>query len=155
MDDNPQFDAQTITGAPGLVTLGGKAYLVGQPTPGDLGAIIGELKKVAKNPVQALRDDPDFALIPEDEQKTMLAEAARKKLNSAMPLDPMSALEAMTSLPMVRFLAWVLIRKHEPAFTLEQATSLITEENRLQVSVELDAESCMGRLGNSAGQSGS
>lgn len=146
---------ELIDGGAGTIRLAGKVFLVGQPTPEDLASIGAYLKKRAKSPVAALQDDPDFALLSAEDQKARLAEAAKRKFDSQLPFDPMSALDALTSLEGTRFTAWTLIRKKQPEVTFEEITRLVTEENHLQVSVELDIASGMEKLGNSAGRPGS
>ena len=149
------MDIQTVTGAPGTIMLGGKPYLVAPPVPEDMGTIGAYLKQHAKSPVAALRDDPDFAYLPEDVQQERLRDAARRKFSDSQPFDPVSALEVLTSLEGTRFIAWVLLRKLEKAITYDQIVELVTRDNFERVSVELDIASGMAALGNAAGPPGS
>lgn len=142
------MDTQSITGGPGTLTLGGTTYLVGQPTEKDMGAIAAFLKQHAKSPVAALQDDPDFKLLPEDEQRQKLLEAARQKFDQNLPYAGPSILDALTSLHGVRFMAWILIRKAHPEVALEEISCHVTDDNRVAISVQLDIASGMAALGN-------
>lgn len=149
------MDMARPAGSPQTITLNGNTYLVGQPTPGEMGAITAKLKKICKTPAAALLEDPELKFLPEEEQKQLIAEAVRKKVRDGVPFDPLSALEALADLDLCRFIAWLMIRKNHPDFTYEKACEAITEENRFLIAVELDALTGMGDLGNSAGQPGS
>lgn len=148
------MDIRSITGAPGTIKLGEKTYMVAQPTDKDMGAIAAFFQRRAKSPVAALQDDPDFKFLSADEQRERLAVAAKKKFDQALPFDAHSMLSALTSVEGVRFMAWLLIHKADPSFTPELAASLITEENCVAVSVQLDDASGMAALGNSDGRPG-
>lgn len=154
-DDGTQIDNTSLDGAPGTIKLGGQTYLVGQPELADAAAIGAFIKTHAKKPLDELQQDAAFKYLPEDEQKTRLVDAARLQLDQQrQPWTAHSAMDAMLSLPGVRFTAWLLIRKHHPAFSYDDACSLITAENCVPVSLELDLASGMAKLGNSVGPPG-
>lgn len=144
-----------ISGSPGLLEIGGKYYEVAQPDMADAGKIAAFLQNRCQTPVEALRNDHDFELLPEDEQRQLLQDAARQKFGQAMPFDGQSILRALNSLEGVRFLAYVLIRKAQPSITWREITQEITQDNYLIVAVQLDSAASMDRLGNLAGRSGS
>lgn len=151
----PQFDATHTDAAPGKIKLGGKLYLVGQPELADAAAIAAFMKQHAVKPLEELQADPAFEHLPEAERKERLEKAARKQLDELdHPWSAKAALAAMTSLAGVRFTAWLLIRKRHPGFSFEDACQLITDENRVPVSIELDFASGMAKLGNSVGPPG-
>lgn len=137
----------------GTIQLGGKTFIVSPPTDSDARSIAMFLRKRARNPVQALRDDPDFSLLPPDVQQAKLAEAAARKFDG-QALDPVSAMEALMSVEGVRFMALVCLRKNHPDLTLEALAPLITDDNREAVFMELDQQTGMGPLGNSGGRPG-
>lgn len=145
---------QAIDGAPGTITLGGKLYLVGQPAMEDTSAIAAFLKQTVRTHLQELQEDPAFTLLDEDEQRTKLKEAAKRQLGNGQKWSNQAALEALTSLSGVRFLAWLMIRKKQPEIGYEEICSLINDENRVPVSVQLDFATGMAHLGNSAGRPG-
>lgn len=148
-------DNSTLDGAPGTIKLGGRTYLVGQPGLEDASSVAAFLKTHARKPLNELQDDPAFAYLPADEQKSRLLDAARLQLDQQrQPWTGEAALAAMMTLQGVRFQAWLLIRKHHPEFAFDDACKLITEENYVPVSIELDFVSGMAKLGNSAGPPG-
>lgn len=146
---------QNIAGAPGTINLGGRTFLVAQPTDSDMRAIAAFLQKHALSPVAALEADPDFKYLPPEMQEEKRRDAALLKFKQGTPFDGPSALQALTGLEGTRFVAWILCRKREPTLTLEQVAGLITEANYLAAAVELDVASGMADLGNSAGRPGS
>lgn len=120
-------------GGAGVITLGGVEYLVAQPTLADKETLQTRLALFVRQ--QAAKQG--LRLKPGEGQSSE------------------AILDAMCSVQGVRFLAWLLIRKVQPEVRREDLDAAITEDNCLQVFIELDDACGMGFLGNSAGGPGS
>lgn len=153
MDNNDR--ATSTAAANGSILLGGKVYLVGQPTEQDAMTVAVFLRKRAKSKAMRLQDDPEFQLLPEDERRRLVLAAATEKFKDDIPFDAYAVMDLLASAEGTRFLAFVLLRKNHPEITYESLATLITEENAFGVYLELNAASGMEALGNLVGRAGS
>lgn len=146
------------TGAGGSIRLGETDYPVGQPTDRDHAMLAAELPKIAGRQ----RQNRLFSLT----RAMGSFAAAREFLDATDPppvFDGEDKDQVARSLQRViltadgcRYLAWLLIRKQQPAITLESLRPLITEDNASAVAIELMAECGMMAIGpNSPGGPGS
>jgi hypothetical protein len=142
---------ELATGAPGTITIGGRAFLVAQPEAPDLGAIGMELRRLAKVRRDAallayFREFKDLALAKELVTATL--PAADDDLGNFMG-------EAGT-LDGARFVAFILLRKLDPDLSMEQVRQLVTADNAAAVGIELLIACGLGRaVPNSPGANGS
>lgn len=151
----PKQLANAVTGAPGTISLGGKTYLVGQPTPDDMRAVAVFLGKRVKSPLQKLVDSPAWARLTEAQQDRLLARTMDVSPDD-VSVGGDDAMHILTSVDGCRFLAWLLIRKRHPEITAAEIAGAITEENAEQVFVDLDeASGILSLEKNSGGQPGS
>lgn len=130
---------------PGTIELGGKTYLVSKPTDSDIASIGDYVRKQAKkiyNPVKSLLED--LKDLPKDLQEVALKEAIRLK-NDGEPPEQL-LVDIMTSPLGARFLAYMLIRKNHPEVTLKDFETLITDDNCMEVYVDLDHASGMDKV---------
>lgn len=148
------FDTQAIDGAPGLITLAGIPYAVSQPSPMDLAAVIVHLKRSIKTPMQELKAEEGFDLLPADEQQVLLRDKARWYYANRDKWLIHEMTEALLSPEAVAFAFWIFCRKLQPTLALEEVRKHITEANAAQIFCQLDVESAMASLGNLAGLSG-
>ena len=151
----PVPDTQAIDGAGGCITLGGCAYRVSQPTPMDLAAVVAHVKRQIKTPMQELKDEETFQLLPAEEQQVLMRDCARHYYQHKDTWLAAQISEALLSPEGVAFCFWVFCRKEQPTLALEEVRSHINEANCSQIFVQLNVESAMAELGNLAGRSGS
>ncbi len=147
---------ELATGSPGSIDLGGKTYLVAQPSPHDMSAILLEVKRLARKryaarQVELFREFRDLATV-----KQLLA----AELGDPESEDPKTVaagiMDGCGDPAACRFIALVLLRHNHPDVTPELLRSLITDDNAAIVGMELLLASGLGRvLPNSPGASGS
>lgn len=140
MATKKQIRNQQITAAPGPLTVGGKTFLVGPPTPADLLNLRRWLRREwAKQPAAAgpaLASADLAALDPAD--RRVFLEAYAGRLTAKREPTEEEAFDLMTSPAGAAYMVWVSARKHQPALTLEEVRSLVTEENVDQVLADFD-----------------
>ena len=133
---------EALISAPGTITLGGKTYLVAKPSERDVFAIFHQARKEAKkayNPFREVNEALDGLEVPIESRTALLLQAHRVKISGEVPGD--AATEWLTSPPGAAFYAWVLLRKQHPEVSLEAVRQTITDENCLDVFMELDEAS--------------
>jgi hypothetical protein len=146
------LDTQTAnflaTGAPGSITLGGKTFIVNQPTEQDGAAIGLEIRKIAKR-----RKDAKFLELVREFKDVALAKTILAELCTADESENLTA--AVADAEGCAFIAFILIRKGDPSVTLAILRELITEDNAGVIGMELLEESGLGKaVPNSPGASG-
>lgn len=141
MSEHTPDPATAADGGPGTLTVAGRLFVVGQPTPADFVLLRKHVRRrspVASAPprtalAQAIEDT---AGLPADLRKSIL-EAAVKNGGAtppqAAPLDPeaekLAIVEALGEPDVCAFWLWALARKHEPGLALDAVTPLVTAAN--------------------------
>jgi hypothetical protein len=138
---------RALASAPGTVTVGDKTYLVDKFTTATVFSVYEwgtEAAHRAYNPfrevAEALKDLETAGLAPAPEDRTaLLAQAHRVKVAGEVPGDLIT--KCLRGREGVAFTLWVLTRNHHPELTYESCKGLITDDNRLDVYVQLDVAS--------------
>lgn len=167
------MDSQTAdeqaAGAPGVVTLGGVDYLCAPVTDAKLVAVRQWTKKRrAKSPQQMMLET--LAELPAEKAKAIAAlppalrADALKAIFPEMPPDALTeeeAQEAIVSVEGCRFVAWLHLQPpSNPGLKREKLDSLITEDNFLDVYLQLNEATGLAKLaegrssGNPSGRPG-
>ncbi len=153
---DPERTAKAVA-APGTIALGGKTYLVAQPTPQDLETVGRYLRKLLRNPLKALV--ADIESLPESIRAMAMDAAMKIQANPPTPKTKEEAAEACQALIQTpegfRFLLWTILRKNHPDLTLEQLKPLVTDANVDELAERLAEEAGLADLGKSLGGGGS
>lgn len=128
--------------APGTVTIGDNTYLVEPFSKRDFMALMKSLRQLWHSkqvtPLQACMKD--LEIVPEKYRaeaiKAAVGAQSRSKGKTAEPEVP-ELTGLMYEIDGARRLAWLAIRKLQPSYTLQQATSEITEDNVDAVLAEM------------------
>ncbi len=143
---DPKQVPENATAAPGSIELGGRTFLVSQPSPSDGLAVKKYIKKRIQSPLSmyaALAASPDFALLPEKVRHELASEAGHLQMQGDVSLSNELFAEKLLEPDCCAFLAWMLIRKRHPDVTLEALRALITDDNAAAVCDDLLRESGM------------
>lgn len=148
---------QNAAAALGSIELGGRSFLVSQPTQQDTATLGKYLLGMAQNPLKAMAAELEG--LPPELQKMAIDSAIKLKMSRAnVPTteeESKGILMAMLFTPEgCRFMAWILLRKEHPDVTLEMLKGLIHDGNYFDVLTTLTDQSGMASLGNSARPSG-
>ncbi len=144
------YKPEDQVGAPGSLTLGGRTFLVSAATDEMMMIVLRHLRKHVPSPLDMYAQvaaHPAFAVLPEETRRALAEEAARKALAGGGEVPGEVYTDLLLAAPGCRFLAWVLLRDHQPNLTLESLTPLITDENAPVVFMQLQRESGMEALG--------
>ena len=150
----PISDTQAIDGAGGAITLGGVCYRVSQPTGMDVAAVVAHVKRSIKTPMQELKEEEEFNLLPPEEQQVLMRDKARHYYQHKDTWLAAQLMEALISPEGVAFCFWVFCRKEQPTLALEEVRKHVSNANCAQLFVQLNVESAMSELGNLTGRSG-
>lgn len=140
------------SGAPGSIRLGGKTYLVGQPTDNDHAALSEEFCKI----VQRDRREVLLKLMGEGHTLAQAKELQDELWPMPDPKTPEGLQHVSFSTEGCRALAYVLIRKEQPDVAAAELRAAIDEHNAAAIAGELLREcGLMGAAPNSVGGTGS
>lgn len=148
MDTN---SPEAAAAGPGVIELGGELYAVAQATPADLMEVRRWLKKHVKGPLEMYADlvaDPKFRKLPRRVRDDLAREAGQLRLRGEVALTDEMAADMLQQAKHCAYLAWVLLRKLQPALTCKGLAEHITDENASKVFFELHDASGMDSLGN-------
>lgn len=143
------MNGEHVAGAPGSITLGGRTFLVAQATHGDLMTVRQRLKKFVPGPLQMYAQiiaQEGFDLLPQAVRDRLASEAAELAMKGEKALSAELVADLLCEASHCRFLAWILLRKHEPALKLEDLAPLIDDEVAPAVFAELARESGLSGL---------
>ena len=138
---------QALASAPGSVTVNGTTYLVEKQTTATVFTLYEwglETARKQYNPFREVAESlkeletAGLAVSPED-KTALLTQAHRVKVSGEVPGDLIT--KCLRSREGVAFQLWVLTRKHHPELTCEECKGMVTEDNRLDVYVQLDVAS--------------
>lgn len=143
------------TGAPGHIVIDGQDYLVAQPTESDMTAVAFEALKILRTKRQRLAMEAVKAVAGAGAEaikavmEVMMAGADGKSQTDAESLlafSPSAFMEALGEPEGCAFLAWVLLRKHQPQLDLGFLRVKITDANVSGILLSLMRESRLGDL---------
>jgi hypothetical protein len=152
--------SDALAAAPGLITIGGKEFLVGQASHGDLVQVRKALKSKMPGPLkmlEALMKEPAWAEFPADLKRELMKEAGQAQMKGESPLSDEMVLDLLSNDPaLVAMLAWTLIHKMSKETKLAELKALVNDENAGTVLFELlEASGLASAEKNSDGPSGS
>ena len=136
-----------LASAPAPVTIGDRTFLVDPFTTATVFSVYEwgmDAAHKAYSPfrevAESLRDlEKEGLAVSADDKSSLLMQAHRVKIAGEVPGDLIT--KCLRSRDGVAFTLWTLTRAHHPELTLEAATGLITEANRIDVYVQLDKAS--------------
>ena len=141
-------ELEDMTAAAGVITLGGKTYLMKQLTLGDYGQVQAWLRQRLPKPfavvAEALKDlEPIRAFDPEgynEARKLLLLSAAEDaKRGDGTGAPPELVAEALNGPDGIAMLIWLCVRKEQPAATYEEIRTAINAENLSSLKKHLDS----------------
>jgi hypothetical protein len=143
----PEPTNESLVSAPGSISVNGKTFLVDKHTRATAFSVYewgSERARKLYNPfmevAQALKELESAGLsVSEGQKSELLMQAHRVKVSGEVPGDDIT--RVMRSKEGVAFQLWVLTRKQHPEQTYEGCLGLITDDNRLDVYVDLDIAS--------------
>lgn len=142
-----------LSGGGGTLVLGGKTYLVSQPTVKDMESIKKALgvyvAKRRKTKLSRIVDDPAYAKLPAEHQKLLLEKMLADKEDKPEQPDGNEYLAILSSPEACRFASWLLLRREHP--TINKQTDIdpfIDAENCDALFLELMEAAGMTSLGN-------
>lgn len=144
---------EKVTGAPGVIELGGVTYLVGQPDDRTFTTLLARIRENRKNmprPLQAIAADLQ-CLAPEDRAAAIKVAVELQSDGEGGLTDRYIQSELLTP-EGAGFLAWLLIRKEQPDVKLEAIQPHVTADNTVEVLAKLMAASGLEAI--SAGKAG-
>lgn len=124
--------ANTIAaGGPGVIRLGEQTYLVGQPDDRDFAAILAYVEEHAISPMQGVAEDLKY--LPPHLHAVAIKAAVEVKAAGGVEMSEAFTQKHLMQPAGTTFLAWLLIRKEQPAVTREELAPLITTDNAIMV----------------------
>lgn len=149
-----------LAGAPGILELGGKTYMVGKAGHADLVTVRKKLKTKMPSPMKMLERimaEPAWKQIPVDVQKELMKEAGQTQMRGDSPISDNMIFDLLSTDPeLVALLTWTLIRKPMASVTLEEISGKVTEDNASEVlATLLEQSGLLDVEKNSVGLNGS
>ena len=147
---------RAVLGTPGVVRVGGREFVVPQPTAGDEARVYEAMRDVAAkacvSPLSYVNANAE-GMAP-----GVLAEALRVAvaMGSGGGVEPTreAVQRAYSSLDGVRFQLWYYARKAEPKLTRQEVADLVGEDDRYDVLDALAAAQPRGAQGDPKAPSG-
>ena len=135
-------NSENVVSAPGTVNLGNQTYLVDKFTTASVFAVYEwgtEQAKKTYNPFKEVCDALEGLSVTPEQKAQLLGQAHQVKVAGEVPADQIT--KCLRSKEGVAFQLWILTRKHHPELTFEACKAAITDDNRLDVYVQLDVAS--------------
>jgi hypothetical protein len=153
---NDPADNAAAAGAPGPLVLGGRTYLVSQPSIAQTATLSSVLRKRARKdtPLGRVVNDPAFAKLSAQAQTACAVEVAKLQGSGAVAADPFDLVDEMLDPATLSFAVWLLARPNHDGLTLEEVQPHVNEGNAAEVFVALSEATGMLGLAekNSAGR---
>lgn len=137
-----QETSEQLASPPGTVTVAGTTYLVEKFNTAQVFALYEwgvEQAKKLYNPFKEVCDSLAGLPVTPEQTSQLLMQAHQVKMSGEVPGDLVT--KCLRSKEGVAFCLWILTRKHHAELTLEQCNAKITDENRIDVYVQMDQAS--------------
>lgn len=135
--------SRLATGVPGLVTVGGREFVIPAQTPGDAARVHDRMRRLAlagcRSPLEYVAAQPPEAFpYPADRLEAIRAAVA---LGSGGGVEPTreAVVREYGSLAGVRWRLWYHARKTHPDLTQADADALVTDDTVYEVADALEA----------------
>jgi hypothetical protein len=146
---------EAVANAPGTIELGGRTYLVSQPTDQTFAALHKFLRERQQSPIQAVADDLKY--LPPEYRRMAIDAAVALKAGGGSGVTEEFARQQLMEPHGCAYLLYLLIRPEQPDTTLETIRALVTPDNVMDLYAKLHPAAGLAGLdaGKANGRGGS